>query len=319
MNAPADFQTYYDTELRPVLEELDERRRGVLTNLLVAAAAIVVVAGGIAVFAAGSQLVILPLVLGVLGMAAAWWLLTRRFRREFKLRIIGPLVRFVSPDLSYDPDGSIPRHDFVASSLFLQGIDRYRGEDLVSGHVDRTAIRFSEIHAEYKTTTRDSKGHTQTQWHTIFKGLFFVADFNKHFSGRTVVLPDQAERLLGRLGKTLQSLSIGRDPLVKLEDPEFEKAFVVYGSDQTEARYILSTSLMRRLLEYQQRAGARLYAAFVHSNLYLGLSTRRNLFEPRLFRSLLDIRMAETFLQDLQMAVGVVDALNLNTRIWTKE
>ena len=39
--------------------------------------------------------------------------------------------------------------------------------------------------------------------------------------------------------------------LVKLEDPEFEKSFVVYSGNQTEARYILSTSLMRRILDYK--------------------------------------------------------------------
>ena len=43
------------------------------------------------------------------------------------------------------------------------------------------------------------------------------------------------------------------------------------------------------------------------------------MFEPRIFHTLLDISMAEEYFLDLQMALSVVEELNLNTRIWTKE
>ena len=72
-----------------------------------------------------------------------------------------------------------------------------------------------------------------------------MADFNKNFNGHTVVLPDTAEKILGKFGQSLQSMS-SRGELVKLEDPEFEKEFCVYGDDQVEARYILSPALMKR-------------------------------------------------------------------------
>ncbi len=49
-----------------------------------------------------------------------------------------------------------------------------------------TAVEFSQVHAQYKTESSrtDSDGHTETDehWHTIFKGIFFIADFNKHFN-----------------------------------------------------------------------------------------------------------------------------------------
>lgn len=56
--------------------------------------------------------------------------------------------------------------------------------------VGSTSIEFSQVHAEYKTETthRDDDGHetTDEHWHTIFQGIFFIADFNKDF--RTQVL-----------------------------------------------------------------------------------------------------------------------------------
>ena len=187
------------------------------------------------------------------------------------------------------------------------------------GSVGKTEVRFSEVHAEYKTESRDSKGHRKTHWHTIFKGLFFIADFNKEFHGRTVVLPDTAEKLFGGFGKMLQKMNLSRDELVKLESPEFEKEFAVYGTDQVEARYILSTSLMERILNFKRKTRMPVSVAFVHSNVCLALETRKNMFEPRIFRTLLDFDLVSDYLEDLQLAVGIVEELNLNTRIWTKD
>ena len=47
-------------------------------------------------------------------------------------------------------------HDKEASS----DIDRYNYEDLVSGVLGKTNVRFSEVKAEYKTTTTNSKAPT---------------------------------------------------------------------------------------------------------------------------------------------------------------
>jgi Protein of unknown function (DUF3137) len=145
--------------------------------------------------------------------------------------------------------------------------------------------------------------------------VLLVADFNKRFQGTTVVLPDVAERLLGRFGQALQSL--GGD-LVRLEDPDFERAFVVRSSDQVEARYILSPALMQRILAFTAKAQCRPSLSFCQSRLFLALPERRDLFEPPLFRSPLARDLVGTYLADLQLSVGVVEDLNLNTRIWSK-
>ena len=68
------------------------------------------------------------------------------------------------------------------------------------------------------------------------------ADFNKNFQGRTIILPDFAQNAFGDfIGSWLQSKNQAREELVKMDNPDFEKEFVVYSNDQIEARYILST------------------------------------------------------------------------------
>lgn len=146
----------------------------------------------------------------------------------------------------------------------------------------------------------------------VFKGLFFIADFNKHFQGRTTVLPDS-------IGSKVEVLNRGRGQAVKLEDPQFKKLFSVYGTDQVEARYILSTSLMERLITFRGKANRKVYVSFVDSLIYLAVSYQEDLFEPRLFKTMLDFQPLKDYYETLQLMLGIVEDLNLNQRIWTKQ
>lgn len=324
MRPAAQFQEFYQAELLPHLNELEHWRKrvvsqvakaGMITGVLTLIAAVAVL-----VYAPHPAIALIPVVLGVIVWAIFYTRFSSKWIAEFKDSIIGRIVKYVDPGLSYDRKGYIPESVYWQSTIFLKNPDRYRGEDLVYGQVGATEIKFSEVHSEYRTEHTDGKGRRRTEWHTIFKGIFFVADFNKHFSGTTVVLPDTAEKLFGRLGQMFQSWNIARTgDLVRLEDVAFEERFVVYSSDQIEARYILSPSLMARIMDFRVRTNREVYLAFVASNIYVAISNLRDMFEPNVFASVLDMPRAQQYLDDLMLAVGIVEELNLNTRIWTKQ
>ena len=323
MKPAESFEQFYQSDLLPHLMELEEKRKMIVgkvkTTGLVTALVTVAIAIPVALLTRQPWFALIPLVLGLIVFFVIFSRLTNGYVAEFKGSIIDRIVKFVNPNLTYHPKEYIPQSTYWRSRIFLTDPDRYGGEDMVRGVVGETAIQFSEIHSEYKTETRDSKGNRKEEWHTIFKGIFFVADFNKHFSGETVVLPDTAERLLGRLGQTLQSWNVGRSgELVKLEDVAFEKHFVVYAGDQVEARYILSPGLMARIVAYKARTGSDIFLSFVASHIFVAISKWRDSFEPKLFRSVLDMKATQEYLDDLMLAVGIVGELNLNTRIWTK-
>lgn len=318
----SELAAFYSRELLPALRLLEEKRKKIANGYYMI--------GGVVV-----ATLLLVFLFGILERGL-WWLLlfpgtlvgwfgistygqSSIYTAEFKSAVIARLVKFLDESLEYGWKSSIPIETYYASKIFLQHVDRYSGDDLVSGKLDKTAIAFSELHSEYKTETRDSKGNIQTQWHTIFKGLFFIADFNKEFKGCTVVLPDTAEKLFGFLGNMLQKMNMARGQLIKLEDPEFEKEFAVYGDDQITARYILSASLMERMLEFKKKTGKQVYFSFVQSRVYVAVSYNRSLFEPKIFSSLVDYKTIREYYGDLAMATGIVEDLNLNTRIWSKE
>ncbi|MDP6943452.1 MAG: DUF3137 domain-containing protein [Myxococcota bacterium] len=318
-----DFDAFYASRIQPDLLALEVQRKQIAGKLIASFLVVVaLVAGCLMAFTFDTISVTIASFVGIvlfMGQMLFYRWMTSDYVLSFKHQVIAAVARYFDEGLRYDPEAGISQSDFLASQLFRHRIDRYSGEDLVRGVVGKTAIEVSEIHAEYKTTTTDSKGRRRTRWHTIFRGLFFIGDFNKHFQGTTLVLPDVAERLLGRFGKMLQDMNPGRSQdLVRLEDPEFEKHFVVYGDDQVESRYILSPALMQRIVAFKRSTGHQIHLAFRHSNVYVAISATSDMFEPPVFRTLLNRQLVETYRSEMAMAVGIVEELNLNTRIWTK-
>ena len=134
-----------------------------------------------------------------------------------------------------------------------------------------------------------------------------------------MVLPDTAERTFGRFGRMVQRVVSTRGlELVELEDPDFERAFVTTSSDQVEARYILSPSMMKRILEFRQRTGSGFRLSFADSMLHAAIPLSRDLFEMAASRSLVDDAPIREMVRDLEWLSGIVEEMNLNTRIWTK-
>ncbi len=318
MKSKSDLHDFYQNELLADLKRFEESRLEIVAKLRNAAIVLFVIALVVCMFILRSGVVIFGIIPIVLSLAAwvglrQWY--TRSYRMFFKTDVLGKLVKFIDESLEFKPKEYITREVYDASMLFSTKPDKYKGEDLVKGQLGKTKIAFSELHTQY--TTRDSKGRTQT--HTIFKGLFFLADFNKDFQGYTLVLPDYSQRLFGSFGQKLQGLFAFKGQLVKLEDLDFEKRFVVYASDQVEARYILTPSLMQRLTEFAEKTKKEVRISFVHSSVFVAISLKENLFEPRIYKTLLDFSAIEKYYDDLLMAIGIVEELNLNCRIWTKQ
>ena len=323
------LEAFYQSDLLPDLEKL-EAQRLVVKKKLIQAIGIFVALNLIFLFTSGKfglGLISLLIFLVISGIFTFFpWHLKyyRGYHAGFKATIIPRIVAFVDQRLQYDKTGMVPKENFIASHLFQDFPGEYGGDDLVSGTLGETAVQFSEIHAKRVDIIRQSTGSDRSTRRTkkkvtpIFRGLFFVADFNKAFKGTTVVLPDTAQKLFGDLGQALQALNVPNGELVKMEDPEFEKLFVVYGEDQVEARFILSTSLMRRIVDFRTRTRKEMRLSFSASKLHVAIPFEKELFEPKIMESLLNIAHIQAYYDDLKLAIDIVDDLNLNTRIWTQ-
>ena len=142
----------------------------------------------------------------------------------------------------------------------------------------------------------------------VFRGLFFIAKFPKNFENRIFILPKSLQTKINR-----QSW---RGQTINLEDSEFNRIFVVYGDSQLESRYILSTSLMNRLVKFQKKAHRKIYISFVDGHVCIAVRYYHNLFEPNLFESMLSFAPLREHFENLQLMIGIVQDLNLNQKIW---
>jgi len=74
-----------------------------------------------------------------------------------------------------------------------------------------------------------------------------------------------------------------------------------------------------KIVDFKKKTNRPIYLSFVGSKVFVAVSYTRNLFEPKLFRTLLDFGLLQEYFEDLRLAAGIVEDLNLNTRIWSKE
>jgi len=106
---------------------------------------------------------------------------------------------------------------------------------------------------------------------------------------------------------------------VRLENVDFDNTFFTQANHQVEARYILTPSLMEKILELNKYADSTISVSFIWSNIYIAFPLKHNYFEAPIFESLLNADVLEKDLNMLRLMRHVVEELDLNTRIWTKE
>jgi NADH:ubiquinone oxidoreductase subunit K len=321
MKTPEEIKQFYETQLLPELRVLDKKRRNILFKLICIGLGVLAIILGFYFFLRKDSepdfryfVIYISIALAAAGHLVVFKWITRQYRIEFKLSVIDKIVHFIDNSLKYDYQAFIPQSTFMSSQIFRTNLNEYKGDDYVRGKIGETSLEFSEINALYVTSSGKSSSVK-----VIFNGLFFIADFNKNFSSRVVVLPSDFERLLGIIGRELQSMNVFRDPLIKLDNPEFGKYFVVYGSNQIEARYILTPDLMDRIVDFKKKCGRDIHLSFVDSKVFVAISYTGLLFEPKILNSLLDFEVIQRYFDDLQLVIGIVDDLNLNLRIWSKK
>lgn len=308
------FEQFFQDELELSLQNLEAERQRF--SWMLPLGLTLLIGMGILLLAAanaGGALIILP----VLGFLAGCILLgifasqKGDFVKKFKREIVQKIIHFVNPSFAYYPDNCINEADYDKSGLFLQRTSRYNGDDYIEGTLDKTTFCFSELHTQRKV----DNGKT-TSYETIFRGLFFIADFNKNFHGRTYAWSTR-NRQLNFFNKIFSSFAWNLEKVV-LESPDFAERFVVYSNDQVEARYILTPSFMERLMRLQQLLGDGTAVSFVDTNIYVAIPVRDELFEPTIFHGN-SFETVQDYYTTVQVVIDIINELKLNQRIWNKD
>lgn len=310
---PADFAFFrerFDSQVRPQLvAREDDRIKAVKRQkqfTIYAILAAVVLGGGLTWMTKEFMVLFFA---GIAGFGIYAWgsMPLNKLGKETKLMLVEPVTREFGMQYELAPAFPPEMNRFRELGL-VPGWDRSKYEDGLTGERktgenEKTPFHFYEAHLEEKRTTTDSKGRTQTTWVTVFRGQCLVVRFHKPFTGVTKVFRDAgAFNFLAKISKGY--------PRVKLEDPLFEKAFEVYGSDQIEARFILTPDFMERLLKLEKTfQGKQLRCAFAGGEMYLCVEGK-NLLEPgSMHRKMDDLGRVQEMLQDFAAVFLLIDAM----------
>lgn len=240
--------------------------------------------------------------------------------------------------------------DLKASDLFID-FDIKAADDTFRGTYKEIPFKISET-TLYKNDDKggvrgDGSRNSKTK---IFQGVIINFKINKMVENRTLVttkhnktsqdipiiswiaifvLPYAIWNAWGIFGKILvsvfaliliYSIFFYEDKnfqKVLLEDPEFNKIFNVYSSNQVEARYLLTTSFMERFKNLQSTFGAKIIkCSFYDQNkLMIAISTEKNLFEiGSLFKSVYNKDFMKQFYKELSAIYFLIDYFKLDER-----
>ncbi|MBR3675925.1 MAG: DUF3137 domain-containing protein [Alphaproteobacteria bacterium] len=307
IEAKQKFDAYYDTVLQPILEKSNRVRWrynfAFVTLILM-------------------SLVLYPTIL--------YLLLASNIKHEYLglvlsgscllvILLCGPLYYYkkkvkpqIMPDFanffgtfSYSYEGKISDALLRQSDLF-GAYTLNVGDDYFSGTFEDVRITVAEeklLEIKKDFCNFDIKKE-------VFGGVCILFEMNKNFKGRTVVLKDR-----GIIGNAINKVNGLQN--VKLEDSRFEKVFEVYSDDQIEARYLLTTAFMERMLKLRDLyEGKSIQFCFDNNTLLLAIPTKQNMFEANsFFGSNADKKRVDLVFEQFYTVFSIVKLLKLNQRI----
>ena len=103
---------------------------------------------------------------------------------------------------------------------------------------------------------------------------------------------------------------------IKLEDPEINKKFNAYSSDQVEGRYLLTTGFIERFNNLKTAFGTnKLKCSFYKNKIYIAIHTKKDLFEfGSVFHDVRNQTEVNNFYNEITAVYKIIDYLKLDNK-----
>jgi len=294
------FSEYYHANILPELERGEVQRieavkktkkAWVILGLIGVVAVISILLLGLkfpfAIFAIG-----LSIAAGV-GLSAYFF---AGIKNQTKEVLMGGICKFLGWDFTEIVETVSNIDSFINLGLLPIFCDRHEFEDRVSGSAYGADFELHEAHFLKRKKTKN--GH---RWVTVFRGQIMALTFDKKFLGETIVLRDQG---------WFNSKKRGELKRVGLVDPVFEKIFEAYGTDQVEARYMLTPTFMQRLVDLEETVdGKNIQFAFTGGQLLISVETQNRYEAGSMFTPLTDTEPMQKILDEIGAIFDVIDGV----------
>lgn len=237
----------------------------------------------------------------------------KEFRVKYKNMYIMPYVKKLG--FKYDVWGFVNATDIITSRIF-PSFSFQNGNDKISGDIDGVHFEFSDLILQDESTRNGendeifnwmlgrSNGYDYRVKDTLFKGIFFVADFFKRINSHTLVVSNPSSAGTEGLNK------------INMDNTEFNREFFVFSDDLQNAMYILSPSLMEKILLLKKQMKSDIAISFISTKIFIRVDREYDSFEPDVDKKVITNNLDKTIKKDLNAFLDIVKILGLNTKIW---
>ena len=234
------------------------------------------------------------------------------------LSIFGNLTRKdgnVFRDIIYNSEDSnknkklsnIDNSEFNNSELYPIDIEVRTNDDIFYGQYNNVFLTMVETDFGWKTRILKF-----IKYNRMFKGLAMRFKMNKQIKSRVLILT--------KFSKT--KIPKGYEK-VELESVKFNKKYDIWvntqsnkGQGQIEARYLLNTAFMERLMQIQTSFKvSRMCCSVFGDSMLIMLHTRKDLFEMNhLFGRIDDVHQYKHLFDEFASVLSFIDVLNLSSK-----
>ncbi len=295
------FRLYYNHSIHPELLRLERMRR---RNLILISVSSVLLLGLIGLTLYLNVLAITLFIMLPISFYITWLVYRiRQFVLTFKPNVVNLVLDFIDDGLNfgtlkYDSKRFIAKEQFKASMLFSSVANEYQGEDYIWGKIGELDFEMCELNVREFSRVRNRLNY-------VFKGVFLHAVFNKPLRGSIIILPKEFKQYLSRSIKAFNLLR-AKPVAAGTLDERFEAHFISYATADAHTSSLLSSEMQEALVSYRLKTGKEIYASFIESDIYIGVTEPKDILEPFIFSSNVSFELVREFYEDIELLVSIV-------------
>ena len=300
------FKQFFKKELLSKLKDLEIERKRSIRNIILSIILFFVLAS-IAIYSfiiLGKVpprpisdiiliIVILPLLIGLS--------IHSDYRKKAKKIVMQKILSFIG-DLQVLEGGN--DEEYIRR---LDLFDRYNNfvcDDYLTGTYNSLPINIQEISLVLTKGSGRSKRSS-----TIFRGLLIVVPCYKEFEESTII-----KKKFFHIDRPIKLFE--NTPKITLEDPVFNKYYNVYSYDPVEARYLITTAFMQRMIQLSRHnKSENISVSFEYGNVNIAVDSDKDWFEFTIRKPATDIKQYKKFLYEILNILKIIDSLKLDQDI----
>ncbi len=297
-----DYANLLESKVIPILSEYEEERKKRLAGAITGAVFFGIAAICVFLFVDGRGSG--DLFWGCIAAACGiWYWIKKSFEKKIKKRIM-PILMHAIPGFFWQETPPVKPEEIEACMIlpFAKKCSK-KFDDCFLGKYRDVKVAISEC--EYELGSGNNSK-------TILEGVIIKFSMNKNFEGTTIIRPKKP----GYKDK-YDDLKRANMTEVKLEDPEFSKKFVVYSTDQIEARYLITTAFMERFKQIETAFSSKFaYASFYKDSVFIAPHTGTDLFNLcSLVKPIGNREQFETLFNEFVSILALVDHFKLDKKL----